>query len=148
MARSNGRQVAQGGELIEQIQDRRSLWGRGPRRPARHVLQALRDHQAQPAGIRAQAIRRQDEEHGRGAGLQIPEREIRVPQDRRHAGAIEEMGVALSGREDACRLPAILAQVPVGGAGNEPAGRRGALHARQEGGEGVRARPSGARVGS
>ena len=97
--------MSQSGEFIKKVEHR----GRGPRRRACHVLQALGYHQAQPAGIGAQAIRRQDEEHRGGARLQIPERKIRMPEGRRHARAIEEMGMALRGRENAGRFAMVLA---------------------------------------
>lgn len=46
--------------------------------------------------------------------------------------------MALGGREDAGGLAAVLAAVAVGGAGDEAAGRGGALHPLEEGREGVR----------
>jgi hypothetical protein len=55
-----------------------------------------------------------------------------------HARAIEEMGMALGGRENAGGLAIGLAAVPVGGTGDQAPGRRGGLHPRQEGREGVR----------
>ncbi len=70
------RQMAKGGEFIEQIEDGCGRSGRGPDRGSGHVLQALRDHQTQPAGIGTEAIGRQDEEDGRGTRLEIREGKI------------------------------------------------------------------------
>ena len=61
-------EVAEGGELIEQVEDR----GRGLARRSHHVLQALRDHQAKPAGIGSQASGRQHQEHRRDARFRSP----------------------------------------------------------------------------
>ena len=87
----DGGEVAEGGELIQQVEDRHGRLGG----VARHVGQALRDEQTQPAGIGGEAIGRQDEEHRGVAALEIGKAEIGSAEDRDHAGAVEEMGVAL-----------------------------------------------------
>ena len=127
-------QVAEGGELIEQIEDRHG----GFLRITGHVEQALRDEQAQPAGIGGQAIGRQDEEHRDVAVLEIGKAEIGSAEHGGHARAVEEMGMALRGREDASGLPIGFAQVAVCGASDQ-AGRVVAfLHPLEQGGELVR----------
>ena len=113
-------QVAEGGELIQQVEDRHGRLGG----VARHVGQALRDEQTQPAGIGGEAIGRQDEEHRDVAALEISKAEIGSAEDRDHAGAVEEMGMALRGREDAGRFPVGFAEVAICGAGDQAAGGR------------------------
>ena len=89
ICRSPLRQIAQRREFIEEIDHRRGQRGRGlaGRRcfDSGHVLQALRDHQAQPARIGGEAIGRQDEKDGRNARFQIPEGEIRATKNGGHA---------------------------------------------------------------
>lgn len=85
--------MAKGGELIEQVEDRRGGLGG----IAGHVDQALRDEQAQPAGIGGEPIGRQDEEHRSGVHLQVAKCEVGSAEDRDHAGRVEEMGMALRG---------------------------------------------------
>ena len=110
--------AAEGGEFIEQIEDRHSRLGG----IAGHVGKALRDEQAQPARIGGQAIGRQDEEHRDVAALEIGKAEIGAAEDGDHAGAVEEMGMALRGREDAGRFPVGFAEVAICGAGDQAAG--------------------------
>ncbi len=116
----DGGQVAKGGELIQQIEDRHGRLGG----VARHVGQALRDEQAQPAGIGGEPIGRQDEEHRGVACLRSAKRRSDRAEDRGHARAVEEMGMALRGREDAGRFPVGFAEVAVCGAGDQAAGGR------------------------
>ena len=120
MARSTGAEMPERGELIEQVEDRRG-------RLARRAGQSCKlwvDHQAQPAGIGAEAIRRQDQEHRRVGVFRSPKRKIRAAEHGGHAGAIEEMGMALGGGEHAGGLAIGLADMAIGGAGDQPA-RRG-----------------------
>ena len=81
--------MAGSGELIQQVEDRGGRLGE----IAGHVDQALRDEQAQPAGIGGEPIGWQDEEHRGVAALEIGKAEIRAAEDRDHAGAVEEMGM-------------------------------------------------------
>ncbi|NKX17513.1 hypothetical protein HGG75_28310 [Ochrobactrum pseudogrignonense] len=81
MARSTGA-VAEGGELIQQIEDRHGWLGR----IAGHVGETLSDEQAQPARIGRKAIGRQDEEDGDVAALEIGKAEIGAAEDGDHAG--------------------------------------------------------------
>ena len=115
-----GGEVAEGGEFIQQVEDRRCRLGG----IAGYVGEALRDEQAQPARIGGQAIGRQDEEHRDVAALEIGKAEIRAAEDGDHAGRVEEMGMALRGREDAGRLTVGFAKVTVCGAGDQAGGGR------------------------
>lgn len=83
-----------------------------------HVGEALSDEQAQPSRIGGEAIGRQDEEHRSGARFQVAEREVGAAEHGGHAWAVEEMGMALRGREHAGRLAVGFAEVPVCGAGD------------------------------
>ena len=112
--------MAEGGELIEQIEDRHGRLGG----IAGHVGEALRDEQAQPSRIGGEAIGRQDEEHRDVAALEISKAEIGSAEDRDHARAVEEMGMALRGREDAGRLAVGFAEVAVCSAGDQAGGGR------------------------
>ena len=87
------RQMAESGELIQEIQNGRDRLARC----ACQILQTLDHHQSQPAGIGGEPVRRQDEEHGGGAALQITKIKIRMIQRRRHARAVEKVGMALGG---------------------------------------------------
>ena len=112
--------MAEGGEFIEQIEDRRCRLGW----IARHVGEALRDEQAQPARIGREAIGRQDEEDGDVAAFQIGKAEIRSAEHGGHARTVEEMGMALRGRENAGGLPVGFAEVAVRSAGDQAGGGR------------------------
>ena len=112
--------MAEGGELIQQVENRRGRLGG----VARHVDQALRDEQTQPSGIGGEPIGRQDEEHRGVAALEIGKTEIRAAEDRDHARAVEEMGMPLRSGEDAGRFPVGFAEMAVCGAGDQAAGGR------------------------
>jgi hypothetical protein len=71
----------------------------------------------------ARPIGRQDEEHRGVAALEIGKAEIGAAEDGDHARAVEEMGMALRGRQHAGRLAIGFAEVAVCGAGDQ-AGRR------------------------
>lgn len=98
----------------------------------------MRDEQAQPARIGGQAIGRQDEEHRDVAALEIGKAEIGAAEDYDHARAVEEMGMALRGREDAGRFPVGFAEVSICRAGDQAGRFRGRLHVLQERGKGFR----------
>lgn len=121
-------------ELIEQVENR----GLRFCRIAGHVDEALSDDEAQPARIAREPIGRQDQEYRCGALLQIGEGKIALVENARHARTIEEMGMALGGRQHAGGFPAGLAEMAVGGAGDQAAGGVGFLHALKQVGEAVR----------
>ena len=129
-----GGEVAEGGEFIQQVEDRHGGLGG----IAGHVGEALGDEQAQPARIGRKAIGRQDEEHRDVAALEIGKAEIGAGRYIDNAGAVEEMGMALCGREDAGRLAVGFRQMAICGAGDQAARRRAGLHVLQHGEEGVR----------
>lgn len=81
----------------------------------------MRHHQPQPAGIAADAVGRQHQEHGGGARLQIGEAEIRAAEHRGHARAVEKVGVALRGGQHARGFAIGLGGLPVGGTRDQAA---------------------------
>ena len=125
---------AESRELVEQEQHGQALRTGGG---AGQGTEALRHHEAQPARVGVEAVRRQHQEQAAGPLLQLGEAEVGMLHDGGHARAIEEVGVALSRGQYAGGLAIRFAEVAVGGAGDEAAGRGTGLHALQEIAKGV-----------
>src|SRR5439155_19269790 len=87
-------------ELIEQQEDPllRLAW-RARRRP-----KGAGDQQTEPSGVGVNTVRGQYQVHTHGLTLELGEIDGRPLQDLRHAQAVQEMRVALSGRYHAGAL--------------------------------------------
>ncbi len=87
-------EMAEGGELVEQEQDR----GRRDGGIAGDLLDGLGEEEAQPAAVGVEAIGRQDEEDRDELVLELGETKIRAHEQLAQARAVQEMRMPLGAR--------------------------------------------------
>src|SRR5437016_12292979 len=87
-------------ELIEQHEDPLLRLARDARRRPK----GAGDQQTEPSGVGVNTVRGQDQVHTQWLTLELGEIDSRPLQDLPHAGAVQEMRVALRGRDDAGAL--------------------------------------------